>query len=685
MEEAILTIKNVETRVARRLKLLALQDTLLLVLSGIALGSLIGAVLIRLTPGFSSALSRLSGRTIAIALVGGALLLAGVVELVHRRRRGCASGLHIAHCDSSFEIDRTLGLEDRVTSARNVLDRDQPLSAIESALVEDAARRIEGVKPADVVPYRSPSFAKSIRCFEAAGLSAVALIASLLAIAAVSIQPVVLTPADESGLAAVEAAGTRLEASSERIQSQVDPATETAKLATEQREIGRSLKEMAADPARRRDVAQVQAEALKKLNVLEYRIRERNDALKQTRADEIVGLAERSLRPALKSTPKPDAARNEKGEKGQPESAQAKQLESQDGSARKQDGSVKKDDRSESAKPGTVSKRDDRGDSAKTDTASDKRDSLGSAKKSDVSAKAEAGETKEQQGRREGNQTKPPVNGAADSRDASAGTQDTAKNPSKPDAAGSDQSNPLTDQVVGKAADLAAKNADKLAPALSEELLKKAAQLRADQLSKGDLDQIRKSAESLAKDLAKIAQSEQLRKTAEELASKITPEQIEQLAQALKGQEQLLNELKATGEMMMENRDVRQMVGGLIKDLQKEFGDKGKGNDTAGGGRGGKKANPWTSNSDDQKKQSPIARQGAPKESLKSTRDHKGEILYTNAKPGATPSKVPYTDVYPRYRREAEQSVERSRVPANMRSLVTNYFDSINPDAKKKQ
>jgi len=60
-----------------------------------------------------------------------------------------------------------------------------------------------------------------------------------------------------------------------------------------------------------------------------------------------------------------------------------------------------------------------------------------------------------------------------------------------------------------------------------------------------------------------------------------------------------------------------------------------------------------------------------------------GEYIYSGAKPGAGALRVPYSSAYPQYRRQAERTVERSQVPSQMRSMVRNYFDAINPDAKK--
>ena len=65
-------------------------------------------------------------------------------------------------------------------------------------------------------------------------------------------------------------------------------------------------------------------------------------------------------------------------------------------------------------------------------------------------------------------------------------------------------------------------------------------------------------------------------------------------------------------------------------------------------------------------------------------RGSNGEYLYLQTQAGAGAARAPYSTAYPQYRREAERSVERSQVPAHMRSMVRSYFDAINPDASKK-
>ncbi len=667
LTDAIQRISDAERRVTRRLVLLAAQDRLALAFAGVAAGASSGLLLARVAPGIESMLSRAPGpRTLTLLFLIGAAASAGILRLIHSRSGRCRSAVHVREDQGSFEIDRALGLEDRIASSRAVIDRGQPLNDVQGALLEDAAERIADVQPKLVIRYRPPRLSSAIRCVEANGLAIILGFFSLVVASQFGPRASSAAAADAGEIAAIEAAGNRLEEASDRIERNIDPATETARLAGEQRDIGRSLKEMAADPVKRRDLARLQSEALKKLNVLEYRIRERHQTLKQTRADEIVSLAEQRLRPALRSRSETNLAKPEGSTNKDQNQSPADTKPSAALDASSQANKTQPERPRDAEKPRTTSDGETAGGANKDERAAKSNEKDGE--------KSEA-----VSGSKRGPNNSPRLPKGSES---AAAEQSLEGDPSG-------QSNTLKNELIGKAADLAAENAGKLAPALSDQLLKKASELRADQLSKADVEKLRQSAEALAKDLARIAQSDQMRKTVEELAAKVTPEQIEQLAQALKGQEQLLNELKATAEMMMENRQTRDMITGLARTIQKEFeGEERKNGGGSGSGEtgDGKQSNPWAaSDQKDQKTRAkPSSKSAQSKDSLARNRNREGELLYTNAKPGAAPSRTPYAAVYPRYRREAEQSVERSQVPANMRSLVSDYFDSINPDANKK-
>lgn len=230
--------------------------------------------------------------------------------------------------------------------------------------------------------------------------------------------------------------------------------------------------------------------------------------------------------------------------------------------------------------------------------------------------------------------------------------------------------------------------AEQAAKALSNQLLKKAEQLRAGDLKPEDIKKLQQAAENLARDLAPIAQSKEFQQALEQLAQKVDPEQLEKVARELMKNEQLKKQLEATARMLAESRQVKELVAGL----QQKFGDKQKpveGKELArnqSNGQGDGKGN----GSGDKKLE-----MNAPGEALKGQGKEKqlagrmqkkpgGEYLFLQARPGTGAVRAPYSSAYPQYRKQAERAVERSRVPAHLRSLVRNYFDVINPDVEKK-
>jgi hypothetical protein len=257
-----------------------------------------------------------------------------------------------------------------------------------------------------------------------------------------------------------------------------------------------------------------------------------------------------------------------------------------------------------------------------------------------------------------------------------------------------------------------AEQAAKTLPNMSAELLKKAAELRAGKLTPEDFKGLQKAAEMIARDLPKLAQSKELQQAAEQLAKQITPEQIEAFVRSLGNVEQLKQELEAAARLMMQNQQAKSMVAGLAQKFAKfgeEFGGRNRGetrnqgqskaeksdqpgNETRGRGKGGE---------DDARRREferlsggltsgangGIARSGAGRETKLTgnvQRGTNGEYLYLKSQAGGGSARAPYSSAYPQYRRAAERSVERSKVPARMRSVVRSYFDAINPDAAKK-
>jgi hypothetical protein len=245
-----------------------------------------------------------------------------------------------------------------------------------------------------------------------------------------------------------------------------------------------------------------------------------------------------------------------------------------------------------------------------------------------------------------------------------------------------------------------AEQAAKALPRISEELLKKAAELRANELSPADIEKLRKAAESLSRDLAPIAQSKELQQALQEMARQIRPEQIEQVARELGNQEKLKQELEAAARLLMENQHAKDMVAGLAGQFARVRDDKRQQENGRPSGKSGMRDEETRARN--QASGSNRANAGGAPEKLETAADRPlagegrdsslkgrlqqgsgGQYLYLQSKAGAGAARAPYSSAYPQYRREAERSVQRSQVPPNLRSVVRKYFDAINPDAKK--
>jgi hypothetical protein len=250
-------------------------------------------------------------------------------------------------------------------------------------------------------------------------------------------------------------------------------------------------------------------------------------------------------------------------------------------------------------------------------------------------------------------------------------------------------------ETLKAAPDSISQQAAKALPRLSEELLKKAAELRADQLKPEDIEKLRKAAEFLARDLEQIGQSKELQKALQDMAGQIRPEQIEQVARELGNQEELKRELDAAARLLSENQQAKDMVAGLagrlarMSDQRQSLDNKLQGGVPDKRGRAGGDG-PHGSNRDAtgtaEELESARRLAGQGRESKLNGKPQErsgGEYLYLRSKAGSGAARAPYSSAYPQYRREAERSVQRTQVPPNLRSVVRKYFDAINPDAKK--
>jgi len=667
--EAIEKIRRLERAVVMRKRLLAARHAVALavLISGFASA---GAILyVRLRPIDVPAWAIVAS---VFAVVSGVLLGRVIVN-------------RVTFHEAAFLIDGRLKLDDRLTTAHSIIERGAPVIGLEEALIDDTAARIAAASSTELVPLRVP------RWYGISVLSVAALVV------AVTI-PEGALPGGEAVAAAradIREAGERLEQEAGKIEQTTAPDSKTAELAREQAEMGRAF----------RRGTHSRSEALTKLSALGERIRQRRDELAGTRADEIVSLAEKRLRSALAPEPKrkpsqekqtdeagadlaaanvPEAGSTRKNATGdrlpqeagkQSEvSAKSTELQGAEGAAAKQTA------KSSEPKPGQPNAQPD----ARTDSAQLE------AKKNEQGA-AETAEPKSSEQKLQSQGDNP---SARESTNRAPGDAEAQREKS-------DEGSPLPSGLTG----LATEQAAKALPALSQQLLKQAEQLRLNQLKAEDIERLRKAAESLSRDLASIAQSKEFQQSLEQLARQVTPEDIERVAKQLMGNEELRRELQAAAQLLAENRQAKEIVAGLaqglagLKDQRPPDPDKRqaarqsppnsdessqRGDETNGAARGRMTAGKGSPKPGDAKILQPLTGQGSETRLAGAKgRGAGGEYLYLQSKAGAGAVRVPYVAAYPQYRREAERSIERSHVPQRMRSLVRSYFDSINPDAKK--
>jgi hypothetical protein len=690
MSAAIATIVRLERNVMWRRRLLSLQKEAAL---AVAIGGGIAAGLVlfvRLRP------LQVPAWIVITSTLSLCLALAGARWFLRRSSQR----------DAAFMIDASLDLEDRVSTSHLIIERGGPAHAIEEAVIEDTAQQIGDRTANAVVPLRM------VRWHALPLLSLVALTAALM------ITPRTLPlEALRAERADIESAAEHLERSAVQVEQTAPADTETAGLAAEQAELGREFRRSAT----------TRTEALKRLSALEDRIRQRHRDLASTHADEIVSLADRRLGGALSTLSKPRPKQTQSDE-----DHLATSVETSDGNSRqtpaKQTQATTSSTGREPVRPPA-----EKGSNSSASN-SQSQASTKEAQQEARPAKAKPGEQVPQnrpQERISGNALKP------ESR------TDASKNDSKsPPAKAGDSAVSREQQPPGKTADARtagnedpaeqetgdkrqsdkpadspgaaealppnpiAERATKALPKLSEELLKNAARLRARELSPADIEKLRKAAESLSGELTQIAQSEELQRALQEMAREIRPEQIEQVARALEGQEKLKQELESAARLLMENRQAKEMAAGLFNQFARsrdEIRLQQQGEPPDGRGTGAKsdsaseQTKPGVRAS--QETRGDIARSrgklttsadgrlaGQGRES--SLQGHirsgsAGEYLYLQSKAGSGAARAPYSSAYPQYRREAERSVQRTQVPSNLRSVVRRYFDAINPEAKK--
>ena len=736
MNEAAAKLQGFERSVMWRRRWLALQDGAALALLA---GGLIVAAFVLLT---RLQVIRLHWSAAIVAII---TIIGALAWRWHRTR---TTGK-----DAAFMIDRAFALEDRVTTAHQILAQGGPGREVEQALIDDAAARLADKQAVTVAPYR-------LRAWHALALVGVA-----AAVASVMI-PTKQLPGGEAVVEAqadIQTAGQQLEQVGEAIAKLAPAESETAKLAREQAELGRSFR---MSPESR-------AEALRQLSALEERIRKRHAELAATHADEIVNVAERRLRNAIEPQRKDNSSQGEASEAGSDDAAPRDEDQSDaandagkqartskrrpgrtkevtDPSAVAQSGNTNRNVKAETRPSDTnggerqataanpspartaADARQPRQANANSDQTAANQPPKTESKSSDNHQPAGGNDQSKSQNRpQEPVSGQPPARAVAKANDPNANPQranpQSANPPSSNDAApkadgqqsgepnaqGNQPNAETAKDANNPLADLAAEQAGKMLPQLSQELLKKAAALRDGKLSPDDIKRLQQSAELMARDLSKIAQSKEMQQMAEQLAKQITPEQIEQFARALGNQEELKRELQAAARLMMENQQAKSMVAGMAQNFAKwgEQFDRRDRNSPGNREQNGNETNPQqgnlrsgrgTPNPEDERAGRDIMRaagglteksdgprqttgQGrAARLSGNPQRGAGGEFLYLKSSAGRAASRAPYPSAYPQYRREAERSVERSQVPQQLRSVVKSYFDAINPDAAKK-
>ncbi|MCI0488391.1 MAG: hypothetical protein L0229_17515 [Blastocatellia bacterium] len=669
-----------ERRVARRMRALALQDILALALLIGGILSAAAVLYIRLRPLQTSVWA-------AAAIVMGVATALALVRWFAKRA---------TERDAAFEIDRALALEDRAATAQSVIERGGPHRAVETALLDDAAERVARARPSSVAPYRL-----SYRH-----------ILGLLGVIAVLVAVMIPERSLPGGAAVAEArediqtAGEQLEQTAEEIEKIAPPDTETAGLAREQAELGRAL---------RRSVG-TRAEALKKLSALEERIRKRHDELASTRADEIVSLAENRFESALSEKPKaaPDKQSANKiedldAQPGEmegvtPATDAARNPDEKDIQAQTKPGPAdSKRVNSDASKKGDESKPTGEHDAAEAKRVGERGDDKSTPNRAaenrtdDKAGATETGGDKNpnvgEQGAKAGGQSD--TEGRAGETGDKTETQPAGGDDPAGDKSGEEQKAEGDRKTPGGTTGFMAEQAAK---SLSGELLKKAEQLRAGQLSAEDIKRIAEAADSLAKDLTPLAESKEFQQSLEQLARQVDPEQLERVARELLSREDVRKELEAAARLLMQNRQAKEIASGMaekfgrrademraqVRERLPKTGEGGlRGNNSRPGkgvGRDGRRNQLEKANGEN-----PLSGRGKETSLGGQLQRHKGgEYLYLEARPGSGAARTPYSSVYPQYRREAERSVERSQIPLRYRSVIRDYFDSINPDAKKK-
>jgi hypothetical protein len=725
MSESDESIEQLEAGIRRRLQLLAAQD--LVVLSAlVAAGAFVIAFFLLKLELFQSGIREGIGTGGRLVLSGVPVVAAGVLLALRRllKKRGrWRSKLDTDPDQVDLIIDQTLELDDRVRTAGSIIRGGGPASLMETALVEDTASRLAGSRPEQFAAYRPPRLDSPLKCYTSVACSIVLALIALVALLQYRIATHGGQGLDSSGLAVMRAVGDDLEKTTNTIAQSVGSDTPTAELARQQADLAHELKE-AGRGSRTRPIERSQA--LKELSAIGEKLGNRKNELENTRASEILSIAERRLQSAVSGTASfrrdqlvrhqgtgetDNNGKNGRADKPDAHGDQGADHKDSAGRSAPRHGTVVPDNKSADTKSsedkgrtGDLAEKQGQAAEAAPGKAGDESsnqnqrgvaDQLGDSRKPDGADLSSRRSATPSTGDR--SQDDPTLGGRQPDDGSSANKDDAQSGPPKKDR-------PLDPMNVAL-------------PNLSEDLMKKAAEMRANNLTPADIEQFRKAAEGLlkdlsAKDLANLANSKEIQQTLEQLARQVNPQQMEALARQLLSQKEIRDELQAVGKLLAQNREAKEAIAGFAdeaRDMARQFraqGYKPPGfpNDLAssmgasqqagsgagsqpGSAQGGAPRSHGRSGNGAEALNGRGSRAGRPGESAKHATtelDPGSEPVYGRARPGSAPARVPYSAAYPGYRREAERSVQRSQVPPRMRDLIRNYFDAINPDATKR-
>jgi hypothetical protein len=258
----------------------------------------------------------------------------------------------------------------------------------------------------------------------------------------------------------------------------------------------------------------------------------------------------------------------------------------------------------------------------------------------------------------------------------------------KGDAAGDDGSGKKSSDSKG--------DGSKSERSLSEQAREAAAAAREGTLTSAEKAALQDAARQLGSELEGVEGAEALQAALDAIAEgDLSAEELDQLAEALEGAEASAAAQEAAAQLRAANRAAKQGIAGkgqVVEDGEPgPFAGRGSTNEREGRPytpedkgstmKDNPDERPDTKGDYEAKYESErLDQQGYTSQARgKLQGSGRGTSLYVQTAPGKAAATVPYQEAYPRYLRSAERSIERSDVPPEMRGVVRDYFDSINP------